>query len=70
MDRVVVSGFGAPVGLGRFGEIWALVPEFRLLRIAPGLSTPVYYRRWSGWMFAPLNSILVDREQERPLEGH
>jgi hypothetical protein len=24
MDSVVVSGFGAVVGLGRLGEIWAL----------------------------------------------
>jgi hypothetical protein len=24
MDSVVVRGFGAVVGLGRFGEIWAL----------------------------------------------
>jgi hypothetical protein len=27
MDSVVVSGFGAPVGLGRFGEIWALATD-------------------------------------------
>src|ERR1700722_9551277 len=27
IDSVVVSGFGAPVGLGRFGEIWALATD-------------------------------------------
>jgi hypothetical protein len=27
MDSVVVSGFGAVVGLGRLGEIWALVKD-------------------------------------------
>ena len=27
MDKVVVSGFGAAIGLGRFGEIWALARD-------------------------------------------
>ena len=27
MDSVVVSGFGAEVGLGRLGETWALVKD-------------------------------------------
>jgi hypothetical protein len=27
MDIVVVSGFGAMIGLGRFGEIWALAED-------------------------------------------
>jgi hypothetical protein len=27
MDSVVVSGFGALIGLGRFGEIWALATD-------------------------------------------
>src|ERR1700734_2348076 len=27
MDNVVVSGFGAAIGLGRFGEIWALAKD-------------------------------------------
>src|SRR5580658_7288056 len=27
MDNVAVSGFGAAIGLGRFGEIWALAKE-------------------------------------------
>jgi hypothetical protein len=30
MDSVVVSGFGAPVGLGRFGEIWALAKDAKV----------------------------------------
>jgi hypothetical protein len=27
MDIVVVSGFGAAIGLGRFGEIWAFTKD-------------------------------------------
>jgi hypothetical protein len=27
MDSVVVSGFGAAIGLGRLGEIWALAKD-------------------------------------------
>jgi hypothetical protein len=27
MDNVVISGFGAAIGLGRFGEIWALAKD-------------------------------------------
>jgi hypothetical protein len=27
MDNVVVRGFGAAMGLGRFGEIWALAKD-------------------------------------------
>src|SRR5580658_7718508 len=27
MDNVVVSGFGAAIGLGSFGEIWALAKD-------------------------------------------
>jgi hypothetical protein len=27
MDNVAVSGFGALIGLGRFGEIWALAKD-------------------------------------------
>src|ERR1700683_5583758 len=29
MDIVAVSGFGAAIGLGRFGEIWALARDAR-----------------------------------------
>jgi hypothetical protein len=29
MDRVVVSGFGAPVGFGKFGEIWAFAKDVK-----------------------------------------
>src|SRR5580704_1289742 len=29
MDNVVVSGFGAAIGFGRLGEIWALAKDAR-----------------------------------------
>jgi hypothetical protein len=30
MDIVVVNGFGAAIGLGKFGDIWALAKDAKM----------------------------------------
>jgi hypothetical protein len=46
MDSVVVSGFGAPVGLGKSGEIWALATDAKTETdtTTTGITTRAMYR--------------------------
>src|SRR5215469_16553299 len=63
MDNVFVSGFGSAIGLGKFGEIWALAKDARTeTDIMPtGTTARAIGRTMNAWTMRQ-GPTLVDRE--------